>query len=108
PHSTEAHTDLLIAIVSSEGANLRHAFDSSFAPPADAGRRRAGPSGQERPQRIGRRPDCATPTALRILADMHTHGAPGALDFAQRPLLVFWETTRACALACRHCRASAL
>jgi len=39
---------------------------------------------------------------------MHTHGAPGALDFAQRPLLVFWETTRACALACRHCRASAL
>jgi len=25
----------------------------------------------------------------------------------QRPLLVFWETTRACLLACRHCRASA-
>jgi radical SAM protein len=29
------------------------------------------------------------------------------IDFAQRPMLVFWETTRACALACRHCRASA-
>ena len=29
------------------------------------------------------------------------------VDFAQRPMLVFWETTRACALACRHCRASA-
>ncbi|HEV2376387.1 MAG TPA: TIGR04053 family radical SAM/SPASM domain-containing protein [Streptosporangiaceae bacterium] len=29
------------------------------------------------------------------------------MDFAQRPMLVFWETTRACALACRHCRASA-
>lgn len=28
-------------------------------------------------------------------------------DFAQRPMLVFWETTRACGLACRHCRASA-
>jgi AdoMet-dependent heme synthase len=30
-----------------------------------------------------------------------------AVDFAQRPMLVFWETTRACPLACRHCRASA-
>lgn len=29
------------------------------------------------------------------------------LDFSVRPMLVFWETTRACALACRHCRASA-
>jgi len=27
--------------------------------------------------------------------------------FDQRPLLVFWETTKACPLACRHCRASA-
>lgn len=33
---------------------------------------------------------------------------PGALDFESRPLLVFWETTRACLLACQHCRASAL
>jgi radical SAM protein len=29
------------------------------------------------------------------------------LDYAQRPMLVFWETTRACLLACKHCRASA-
>jgi len=29
------------------------------------------------------------------------------MDYAQRPMLVFWETTRACLLACRHCRASA-
>ncbi|MBC7443505.1 MAG: TIGR04053 family radical SAM/SPASM domain-containing protein [Ramlibacter sp.] len=28
-------------------------------------------------------------------------------DYAERPMLVFWETTRACALACKHCRASA-
>jgi radical SAM protein len=28
-------------------------------------------------------------------------------DFAQAPLLVIWETTRSCALACKHCRASA-
>ena len=37
---------------------------------------------------------------------------PGAdavrVDLDSRPILVFWETTRACALACRHCRASAI
>ncbi len=31
----------------------------------------------------------------------------GRVDFARRPMLVFWETTRACGLACAHCRASA-
>ncbi len=30
------------------------------------------------------------------------------VDFDQQPLLVIWEVTRACALACRHCRASAI
>lgn len=30
-----------------------------------------------------------------------------AVDFAVSPFLVIWETTQACALACRHCRASA-
>jgi len=30
------------------------------------------------------------------------------MDFDLRPILVFWETTRACTLACRHCRASAI
>jgi len=30
------------------------------------------------------------------------------VDFHQSPLLVIWEVTRACALACQHCRASAL
>lgn len=29
------------------------------------------------------------------------------VDFALTPFLVFWEVTRACALACRHCRAVA-
>ena len=29
-------------------------------------------------------------------------------DFAQAPFLVIWETTRACALACVHCRADAI
>lgn len=30
------------------------------------------------------------------------------LDLDSRPILVFWESTRACGLACRHCRASAI
>ena len=30
------------------------------------------------------------------------------LDFHERPILVFWEATRACLLACRHCRAEAM
>ncbi len=32
----------------------------------------------------------------------------GRLDFSRNPLLVFWETTKACPLSCRHCRASAI
>jgi radical SAM protein len=32
---------------------------------------------------------------------------PRTVDYARRPMLVFWEVTRACLLACRHCRASA-
>lgn len=32
---------------------------------------------------------------------------PGGFDFSERPFLVIWETTRACDLACVHCRASA-
>jgi radical SAM protein len=30
------------------------------------------------------------------------------LDYGQAPLLLIWEVTRACALACQHCRASAI
>jgi radical SAM protein len=30
-----------------------------------------------------------------------------AVDFDRAPFLVIWEATQACALACRHCRASA-
>ncbi len=29
------------------------------------------------------------------------------IDFHERPFILFWEVTRACALACRHCRAVA-
>ena len=30
------------------------------------------------------------------------------VNFDRAPMLVFWETTRACGLACRHCRAEAI
>lgn len=33
--------------------------------------------------------------------------AIGNYRFDERPFLVFWEITRSCALACRHCRAEA-
>jgi radical SAM protein len=37
----------------------------------------------------------------------HPHGTKRSVNYDQRPMLVFWETTRACQLACKHCRASA-
>ncbi|TFD78363.1 TIGR04053 family radical SAM/SPASM domain-containing protein [Cryobacterium fucosi] len=42
-----------------------------------------------------------------VLPSVPTRTRGPGPDYAQRPMLVFWETTRACALACRHCRASA-
>jgi len=30
------------------------------------------------------------------------------VNFDQAPILLFWETTKACGLACRHCRAEAI
>ena len=35
------------------------------------------------------------------------HPGMGTLDFDQAPFLVIWETTQACDLACKHCRAEA-
>lgn len=39
---------------------------------------------------------------------MHFGRKPPDFDFDQRPLVTIWEVTRACALACRHCRAEAI
>ncbi len=36
-----------------------------------------------------------------------SHGAGEATDYGEAPIVIFWELTRACALACRHCRAEA-
>ena len=29
-------------------------------------------------------------------------------DFSKNPMLVYWEMTQACGLACKHCRAEAM
>lgn len=41
------------------------------------------------------------------LAPRPQAGAGSILGFARAPFLVIWEVTRACELACRHCRAEA-
>src|SRR5262245_18188997 len=33
---------------------------------------------------------------------------PSTMDFNRTPFVAIWETTRACDLACRHCRAEAI
>ena len=38
----------------------------------------------------------------------HTGRAPREAAFAMAPFIVIWEVTRACALACVHCRAEAI
>lgn len=41
---------------------------------------------------------------------MHPKGMPSlsAVDFNKTPFVAIWETTRACDLSCRHCRAEAI
>ncbi|MCZ6477080.1 MAG: radical SAM/SPASM domain-containing protein, partial [Gemmatimonadetes bacterium] len=60
------------------------------------------PEGRPRPWTL--------PTAHRRTATRPGTGTRLAaqLDFARAPFLVIWETTRACDLACKHCRAEAI
>jgi len=52
-------------------------------------------------------PVMASATGLRE-ADAMAAPDFSALDFNRAPFLVIWEATRACALACVHCRADAI
>jgi len=38
----------------------------------------------------------------------HPRAQRAAHDYSRNPMLVYWEMTQACALACRHCRAEAI
>src|SRR5579862_739722 len=43
------------------------------------------------------------------MSHSHPHTAGRApRDYAKSPMNIYWEMTRACALACRHCRAEAI
>jgi radical SAM protein len=48
--------------------------------------------------------------AVRTLAPApHPHAHRAAHhDYSRNPMLVYWEMTQACGLACRHCRAAAI
>jgi len=59
-------------------------------------------------QRRGRGKLCLVQTFIGPQGSLSTQPTRRALDFQQRPILVFWETTKACLLSCRHCRATAL
>ena len=49
-----------------------------------------------------------TPT-LNAHPSTHTHPHHSAShDYSRNPMLVYWEMTQACGLACRHCRAEAV
>ncbi len=61
---------------------------------------RAPLAGQTRPSGE-RTPGGGTMSAPRVLRHQHQ-------DAAERPFIVIWETTRACPLACLHCRAEAV
>lgn len=43
-----------------------------------------------------------------VPASGHPHHSGGMMDFSRNPMLVYWEMTQACPLACRHCRAEAV
>jgi len=46
---------------------------------------------------------------MNITADITAPKShPMTRDYVQTPLIVYWEMTQACALACRHCRAEAM
>jgi hypothetical protein len=48
------------------------------------------------------------PASAAVIVNRVLTRGKATLDLDQRPILVFWETTKACDLACRHCRASAI
>jgi MoaA/NifB/PqqE/SkfB family radical SAM enzyme len=45
--------------------------------------------------------------ALTTATHPHAHRATHH-DYSRNPMLVYWEMTQACPLACRHCRAEAM
>ncbi|MBI4562980.1 MAG: TIGR04053 family radical SAM/SPASM domain-containing protein [Candidatus Rokubacteria bacterium] len=94
---------------------LRHPSDLWVAGPVarDAGRSgaedRPAPPALSRPAPSGLREYRQARVRrgrVRVTADGRPVASP--FVFAEAPLRVYWEVTRACDLACRHCRAEAI
>lgn len=45
---------------------------------------------------------------MTVVAGSHPRMGSVAHDFSKNPMLVYWEMTQACGLACKHCRAEAM
>ena len=45
---------------------------------------------------------------MATTSTMPKMGRTVARDLSRNPMLVYWETTQACGLACKHCRAEAM
>ncbi len=43
-----------------------------------------------------------------VITEQKQHGHMQPRDLARNPMIVYWEMTQACGLACRHCRAEAM
>ncbi len=46
--------------------------------------------------------------ASHVTSGMNQTHDPSRIDFSRNPMLVYWEMTQACGLACKHCRAEAV
>jgi radical SAM protein len=60
---------------------------------------------------IAQNPFVTTSSGVQVIPvpkPSHPAHAAGLHDYSRNPMLVYWEMTQACKLACRHCRAEAV
>ena len=50
----------------------------------------------------------ASHVTSKMTPGMNPVSDPSKMDFSRNPMLVYWEMTQACGLACKHCRAEAV
>src|SRR5476651_1686159 len=50
----------------------------------------------------------ASHVTSKMTPGMNPVSDPSKMDFSRNPMLVYWEMTQACGLACKHCRAEAM
>lgn len=75
-----------------------HAYDGNAGQSPSRERRGGFPSGTLEPDRHEERD---------VVVSKTHRGGPPSRDLDRDPVVIFWELTRSCALACQHCRAEA-